>query len=103
MACQKISKQGSVDIIVKVNLQSAIPTSFYTTVANSCENNEGMRVCMFTFNIISTLPCLHTFGMPSLHVLTHFYFLYKVLNKEVSLDQLFIQMLHNSTNDLLVL
>ena len=28
MACQKVCKQGRDDIIVKVNLQSLIPTSF---------------------------------------------------------------------------
>ena len=31
MACQKVCKQGRDDIIVKVNLQSPIPTSFYIT------------------------------------------------------------------------
>ena len=34
MACQKVCKQGRDDIIVKVNLQSPFPTSFYITVAN---------------------------------------------------------------------
>ena len=34
MACQKVYKQGRDDIIVKVNLQSPIATSFYITVAN---------------------------------------------------------------------
>ena len=34
MACQKVCKQGRDDIIVKVNLQSPIPTSFYITVEN---------------------------------------------------------------------
>ena len=29
MACQKVCKQGRDDIIVKVNLQSPIPASFY--------------------------------------------------------------------------
>ena len=29
MACQKVSKQGTDYILVKVNLQSPIPTSFY--------------------------------------------------------------------------
>ena len=61
MACQKVCKQGRDDIIVKVNLQSPIPTSFYITVANVCENDVGMRLCKFTFTIISSLPCLHTF------------------------------------------
>ena len=45
MECQKVCKQGRDDIIVKVNLQSPIPTSFYITVANLCENDIGMRLC----------------------------------------------------------
>ena len=61
MACQKVWKQGRDDIIVKVNLQSPIPTSFYITVANWCENDAGMRLCIFTFSIISSLPCFYTF------------------------------------------
>ena len=61
MACQKACKQGRDDIIVKVNLQSPIPTSFYITVENRCENDAGMRLCKFTFTIISSLPCLHAF------------------------------------------
>ena len=61
MACQKVCKQGRNDIIVKVNLQSPIPASFYITVANWCENYAGMRLCKFTFTVISFLPCLHTF------------------------------------------
>ena len=32
--CQKVCKQGSDDMIVKVNLTNPIPTSFYITVAN---------------------------------------------------------------------
>ena len=35
-------------------------TSFYITVANWCENDAGMKLCKFTFTIISSLPCLHT-------------------------------------------
>ena len=46
------------DIIVKVNLQSPIPTSFYITVT---ENDAGMRLCKFTFTITSSIPCLQTF------------------------------------------
>ena len=34
MVCHKICKEGRDDIIVKVNLQSPNPTSFYITVAN---------------------------------------------------------------------
>ena len=60
MACQKVCKQGRDDIIVKVNLQSPIPTRF-TLQLNWCENDAGMRLCKFTFTIISSLPCLHTF------------------------------------------
>ena len=33
MGHQKVCKQGRDDIKVKVNIQSFIPTSFYTTVA----------------------------------------------------------------------
>ena len=61
MDFQKVCKQGRDDIIVKVSLQSPIPTSFYITVANLYENDIGMRLCKLTFTIISSLPCLHTF------------------------------------------
>ena len=61
MACQKVCKQGRDDIIVKVNLQSPIPTSFYIAVTNQCQTDAGMWLCKFTFTIISSLPCLHTF------------------------------------------
>ena len=61
MEYQKVCKQGRDDVIVKVSLQSPIPTSFYITVANLCENNIGMRLCKLTFTITSSLPCLHTF------------------------------------------
>ena len=61
MACQKVCKQGRDDIIAKVNLQSPIPTSFYIAVTNQCQNDAGMWLCKFTFTIISSLPCLHTF------------------------------------------
>ena len=40
MESQKVCKQGRDDIIVKVSLQSPIPTSFYIIVANLCENNN---------------------------------------------------------------
>ena len=56
MACQKACKQCRDDIIVNVNLQCPIPTSLYITIANSCENDAGMRLCKFT---VSSLPCLH--------------------------------------------
>ena len=61
MACQKVCKQGRDDVIVKVNLQSPIPTSFYIAVTNQCQNDAGMWLCKFTFTITSSLPCLHTF------------------------------------------
>ena len=64
MGCQKVCKQGRDDIIVKVNLQSLIPTSFYIAVTNQCQNDAGMWLCKFTFTIISSLPCLHTFWHP---------------------------------------
>jgi len=37
---QKVHKQGRYDIKVKVNIQSPIPTSFYTTKL-SCEKMQG--------------------------------------------------------------
>ena len=51
MECQKVCKQGRDDIIVKVSLQSPIPTSFYITVSNLCENDIGMKLCKLTFTI----------------------------------------------------
>ena len=57
MVCQKVCKQGRDDIIVKVNIQSPIPASFYITVTNWCKNDAGIRLCIFTFTIISS-PCL---------------------------------------------
>ena len=58
MACQNVFKQGRDDIIVKVNLQSPIPTSFYITVETNVKTMQG---CKFIFTIISSLPCLNTF------------------------------------------
>ena len=70
MACQKVCKQGR-DDIVKVNLQSPIPTSFfYITIANLCENDA--QGCGFVnTTIISSLLCI-LFGMPSLQPFTFF-------------------------------
>ena len=68
MAHPKVCKQGRCDIKVKVNIQSPIPTSFYTTEL-SCEKDVGRRLHIFTFTFISHLPCSHTFGVPFLHVL----------------------------------
>ena len=75
MACQKVCKHGRDGIIVKVNLQSPIPASFYITVANWCENDAGMRLCKFTFTIIPSLPCLHTFwhAIPTLFTVLMFF------------------------------
>ena len=47
MACQKVSKQGRDDIIVKVNLQSPIPTSFIRVIV------LGLCVCVCLFNKVS--------------------------------------------------
>ena len=83
MECQKVCKQGRDDIIVKVSLKSPIPTSFYITVANLCENDIGMRLCKLTVTIISSLPCCILFGIPSLHLFTFLMF-FKSCNRYVS-------------------
>ena len=69
MVCQKVCEQDRDDIIV--NLQHPIPTSFYITVANWCENDAGTRLCKFTFSLLyhPYLVCI-LFGMPSLHPFT---------------------------------
>ena len=59
MACQKGCKQGRDDIIVKVNLQSPIPTSFYITVANWCENDAGMRSFWYSWLKGELTWCIH--------------------------------------------
>ena len=59
----KSMQKGRDDVIVKISSQSSIPTSFYITVANLCENDIGMKICKLTFTITSSLPCLHTFCM----------------------------------------
>ena len=61
MACQKVCKQGRDDIIVKVNLQSLIPASFSHWFSTVMQKDVGIGLCKFTFTIISSLPCLHTF------------------------------------------
>ena len=48
-------QQGRDDIIVKVNLQSPIPISFYITVANLYENDARMRLFLIHYYIIPTL------------------------------------------------
>ena len=59
---ESIQTRYDIHVVVKVNLQSPIPTSFYITVANLCENDAGMRLCKYPFTIIiSSLPCLNTF------------------------------------------
>ena len=37
----KVCKQGRDDIKMKVNIQSPIPTSFYTTVYSSAKKMQG--------------------------------------------------------------
>ena len=87
---KSMQKQGRDGIIVKVNLQSPIPTSFYITVENKCENDAGMRLCKFTFTIISSLPCFcMLFGMPSLHPFT-FLMLSLVLKLELIIWELIL-------------
>ena len=50
------------DIIVKVNLQSPIPTSFYTTVQTIVETMQGRGfVFLPSLLLLSSLLCLHTF------------------------------------------
>ena len=61
MACQKVCKQGRDDVIVKVNLQSLIPTLFLHQFATVVQKDVGIGLSKFTFTIISYLPCLHTF------------------------------------------
>ena len=41
MACQKVCKQGRGDIIVKVNLQSPIPTSFTLQLQTNVKTMQG--------------------------------------------------------------
>ena len=83
MACQKVCKQGRGGIIVKVNLQSPIPTSFYITVAN----DAGMRLCKFTIMSSLYLVCI-LFGMPSLHPFTFLMFFFDNLQPVyISMEQ----------------
>ena len=56
MACQKVCKQGRDDIIVKVNLQSLIPTSFYITVAFTHQQDVNRRFVMLKVKCY-TLVC----------------------------------------------
>ena len=48
MACQKVCKQGRDNIIVKVNLQSLIPTSFFITVAKRCRDEAFVNFANIT-------------------------------------------------------
>ena len=53
MACQKVYKQGRDDIIVKVNLQSPIPTSF-------CTVNNFYKLMFFkSFISYVVFSCVH--------------------------------------------
>ena len=69
MACQKVRKEGSDDIIMRVNLQSLIPALFPHLVCNCNVEDVGIGLCKFTFTITNSegkftkpsLPCLHTF------------------------------------------
>ena len=60
MACHKVCEQGRDDIII----YKAISVHLFTLQLQA--NDAGMRLCIFTFTIISSLPCLHTFwhGIP---------------------------------------
>ena len=60
MACQKVCKQGRDNIIVKVNLQSPIPTSFYITVY--CILFGMLSLHRFTF-LMFFQSCFCTFFM----------------------------------------
>ena len=90
MACQKVCKQGRDDIIVKVNLQSPIPTSFYIAVTNQFHSHKATSLHRFDINVKAmqgcgfvNLPSLlyhpylvcTLFGMPSLHPFTFLMFL----------------------------
>ena len=75
MACQKVCKQGRDDIIVKVNLQSPIPTSFYIAVTNQCQNDAGMWLCKLPSLLYHPYLVCTLFGMPSLHLFTFLMFL----------------------------
>ena len=85
MACQNVCKQGKDDVMVKVNLQSPIPTSFYITVANWREKDVGIGLCkfIFTINIIPTL-----FALPFLHLFTFLMFLKSCYIRYVLLELL---------------
>ena len=54
MECQKVCKQGRDDIIVKVSLQSPIPTSFYITVAN-LHFWHSIPTSFYIFNVFLSL------------------------------------------------
>ena len=55
MACQKICKQDRDDITVKVNIQSPIPTSVYTTVPLRCRNGG---FCIFMGTLVAMAVCI---------------------------------------------
>ena len=85
------------DIKVKVNIQSPIPTSFYTTEL-LCEKDAGRGLCIFTFTLYYTYLVCILFGVPFLHPFTFlrffFYFLFLMLffsynvNSNVTLENI---------------
>ena len=90
-------KQGRYDIKVKVNIQSPLPTSFYTTKL-LCEKDAGRGLCIFTFTLYYTYLVCILFGVPFLHPFTFlrffFYFLFLMLffsynvNSNVTLENI---------------
>ena len=63
------------DIKVKVNIQSPIPTSFYTTEL-LCEKDAGRGLCTFTFTLYHTYLVCILFGVPFLHPFTFLSFFF---------------------------
>ena len=59
MACQKICKQDRDDITVKVNIQSPIPTSVYTTVPLWCRNGG---LCILMGTLVAMAVCISWVG-----------------------------------------
>ena len=63
---------GGAAVGIAVGVLCLIP-AFSHYFATVMSKDVGKGLCKFTFTIISSLTCLHTFGMPSLHIFT-FYF-----------------------------
>ena len=89
MACQKVCKQGKDDIIVKVNLQSPIPTSFTLQLQTNVKTMQVMmRLCKFAFTIISSLYTLFAYFLAChpyilLHFLSLVYCMFHVLLRPI--------------------